>query len=152
MDLVPIKLRSKEDVCYNLRSYSGYLLILFRISFDLIPLYLFNLDLIPLYFLTDLDLIPSFIVSYSFNIWILFLLKFIKNSKSCLRSYSLDLILSMYRTARNPRHKTIENILKIIRDSGLYSWLPNLKKKYRPIAFFSNIWFFIYTHTYLFIV
>ena len=84
MDLVPIKLRSKEDVCYNLRSYSGYLLILF----------LFNLDLIPLYFLTDLDLIPSFIVSYSFNIWILFLLKFIKNSKSCLRSYSLDLILS----------------------------------------------------------
>ena len=96
LDLIPVFLGSYscevwtlflsflEDVCYNLRSYSGYLLILF----------LFNLDLIPLYFLTDLDLIPSFIVSYSFNIWILFLLKFIKNSKSCLRSYSLDLILS----------------------------------------------------------
>ena len=78
-------------MCYNLRSYSGYLLILFLI---LRILFLFNLDLILLYFLTDLGFIPSFIVSYSFNVWTLFLLKFIKNSKSCLRSYSLDLILS----------------------------------------------------------
>ena len=92
LDLIPVFLGSRlsfyrlsfQTSFYNLRSYSGYLLILF----------LFNLDLILLYFLTDLDLIPSFIVSYSFNIWILFLLKFIKNSKSCLRSYSLDLILS----------------------------------------------------------